>query len=667
MVHKLSIVAKNYWSSDFLKTQLEELFGNLFQISCHSPDTNPIVPVYNADMILLHEPSVLGEMQSYIRCDCPVLLMRRTITADALGRLKDIPKGATAAVINLNDYMARETLVNIYQLGIKGLHMTTWCPGSGEFPECDYIITPRIYDFLPESDKPKVLLGSRILNADIIMDILSYFNVDMQVADGIIKRHMLKTPNFFHGVNYLLENNRFLSVQWELLFNKINKAIAVISQDNKISSMNRLFEQYLGLDPQLYHSLEEIALLEPQIEPILSNKELQNELVDIEGRKLVLNTDNMYNKSIYIGKIITLEPYNQIQSVQQAVHRKIVGKGNVAKYTFKDILGNDRAFTKKIELCKRIAHSSSPVLIFGESGTGKELLASAIHNYSNRALMPYVAVNCAGIPNELMESEFFGYQEGAFTGAKRGGSIGLFERANGGTLFLDEISEIPFNLQSRLLRAIQEKEIRKVGANYNISIDVRIIAATNKDLYRMVEDNQFRRDLYYRLNVFPISIPPLRKRADDIEMLCRHFLALQDQSRHATKEFYLFARAYSWPGNIRELRNLIEFMCVTTDADIGVRNLPDYLKKQKLFDKINYDNNISFRELLMLKSISSCIDKGSGSGRRSLCAYFSDNYFEISEMETRKILEDLEQKGLISIQKGRTGCELSNSGRLYID
>ena len=667
MEYKLSVIAKNYWSSDFLKTQLEELFGSLFQISCHSPDTNPIMPVYNADMILLHEPSVLDQMQPYIRCDCPVLLMRRTITADALERIKNIPEGATAVVVNLNDYMARETLVNIYQLGVKRINMTIWCPESDEFPACDYIITPRVYDFLPESNTPKIILGSRILDADIIMDILSYFNVDIKVTDEIIKYHMLKAPNFFHGVNYLLENNRFLSVQWELLFNKINKGIAVVSQNNKISSMNHLFEQYLGIEPQLSYSLEEIALINPQLESILGSNELHNELVDIDGRKLVLNIDNMYNKSHCIGKVITLELYNQIQSVQQAVHRKMVGKENVGKYTFEDILGNDHTFIKNIDLCKRIANSSSPVLIYGESGTGKELLASAIHNYSCRASQPYVAVNCAGIPNELMESEFFGYQEGAFTGAKRGGSIGLFERANGGTLFLDEISEIPFNLQARLLRAIQEKEIRKVGANYVINIDVRIIAATNKDIYQMVEHNQFRRDLYYRLNVFPISLPPLRKRTEDIEMLCRHFLASEDVSRRATKEFYIFARAYSWPGNIRELRNLIEFMCVTTDSDIGVRNLPDYLKNQKFYNKISYDEKISFCQLLMLKSIAVCADKGLGSGRRSLCSYFSENYFDISEMETRKILDELEQEGLLIIHKGRTGCELTDSGHLYVD
>ncbi|MEG2017311.1 MAG: sigma-54 factor interaction domain-containing protein, partial [Clostridium sp.] len=505
MKYKLSIISKNYWSSDFLKLQINEIFNNLFHITCHSPDTTPIIPIYDADMILLHEPSVLIEMQDHIKCDCPVLLMRRTITSKALQKLKQIPAGSTAIVVNLNDYMAKETLTNIYQLGIKDVSMSTWNPSQGELPKTDYIITPRVYDFLPTSSIPTIVLGSRILTADIIMDVLSYFNIDIHIADNIIKNHMIKAPSFFHGVNYLLENNRFMSIQWDILFNKINKGIAVVNKDNSISSMNNLFSQYIDSKEKL--SLEDLSSLHKDLSIVLQSDKLTNELIHINNKKFVLNTNNMKNKSHYLGKIITIEPYNQIQSIQQSVHKKIVGNENVAKYHFDDIISKDKSMQKCITIGKRIANSSSPILIYGESGTGKELMASSIHNFSDRSSKPYVAVNCAGIPNELLESEFFGYQDGAFTGAKRGGSIGLFEKANGGTIFLDEISEIPYTLQARLLRVLQEKEIRKVGSNYNISIDVRIIAASNKNLYEMVEENLFRRDLYYRLNTFQLTLP----------------------------------------------------------------------------------------------------------------------------------------------------------------
>ncbi len=191
---------------------------------------------------------------------------------------------------------------------------------------------------------------------------------------------------------------------------------------------------------------------------------------------------------------------------------------------FSDLKGNDPNFIKSINLGKKFANSDSPILILGESGTGKELMASAIHNHSNRRNNPYVAVNCGSIPNELLESEFLDIKKVLSQAQKKGGSIGLFEKANGGTIFLDEISEIPpYNLQSRLLRVLQEQEIRKVGSNYNISIDVRVISATNRDLYKLVEENKFRKDLYYRLNVFQLNLPSLSKRKSDIELMLKHF------------------------------------------------------------------------------------------------------------------------------------------------
>ena len=176
----------------------------------------------------------------------------------------------------------------------------------------------------------------------------------------------------------------------------------------------------------------------------------------------------MYNHGIYYGKFFSFDMYNKIQRVQENVYKKIIGNSNIAKYKFENIITNDDIMKKNITLCKKIANSNSPILIFGESGTGKELIASSIHNFSQRNRKTYIAINCASIQEELLEAELFGYEEGAFTGAKRGGSIGIFEKANGGTVFLDEISELPFHLQAKLLRVIQEKEIRKVGGNYNI-------------------------------------------------------------------------------------------------------------------------------------------------------------------------------------------------------
>ncbi len=393
----------------------------------------------------------------------------------------------------------------------------------------------------------------------------------------------------------------------------------------------------------------------------MQQKEVANELIDIDNRKIIVNIDNLYNEEEYMGKVITLQSYNQVQYVQQTVHKKMFSKGNKAKYFFSDLKGNDPNFIKSIDLGKKFANSDSPILILGESGTGKELMASAIHNHSTRKNNPYVAVNCGSIPNELLESEFFGYQEGAFTGSKKGGSIGLFEKANGGTIFLDEISEIPYNLQSRLLRVLQEQEIRKVGSNYNISIDVRVISATNRDLYKLVEENKFRKDLYYRLNVFQLNLPSLSRRKSDIELMLKYFLG--EYNDKVSKEFYTFLNNYSWPGNIRELKNLVEFVIVTSEDKIDLSSLPEYLKTPDNFQDIKVSKSLSLIELLILKLIYEHELKNLSTGRTNLTDCFSNLYYEISEVKIRGILKSLEKKGLIDIPKGRSGCSVTTKGK----
>lgn len=661
--YRLSIIARNSWSVDFLRDQMNDLFGSLFNISYHSPDTNPIIPIYNADMILLHEPSVLEAMSRYIKCNCPLLLMRRTITSAALDKLRKIPNGSRAAVVNLNDYMARETLVNIYQLGIKDLILSTWSPEKEEFPEVDYIITPRIYDFLPKGNTPKVIIGSRILTVELIMDILSYFNANISTINKIINKHLTESPNFFHGVNYMLENNKFLSVQLDLLFNKLSKGVAIVDKNNIITYTNNLFDEYLNIAPERFLNLplDNLINLNKSLNFIANNKEASNEIIDIDNKKIIVNIDNLHNEDEYMGKVIALQSYNQVQYVQQTVQKKMFSRGNKAKYFFSDLKGNDPNFIKSINLGKKIANSDSPILILGESGTGKELMASAIHNHSDRRNNPYVAVNCGSIPNELLESEFFGYQEGAFTGSKKGGSIGLFEKANGGTIFLDEISEIPYNLQSRLLRVLQEQEIRKVGSNYNINIDVRVISATNRDLYGLVEKNKFRKDLYYRLNVFQLNLPSLNRRKSDIEFMLRHFLG--EYNTKVSREFYTFLNHYSWPGNIRELKNLVEFVIVTSGDKIDLSSLPEYLKAPDNFQDIRVESGLSLMELLILKLIYEHKLKDLSTGRANLTSYFSNLYYEISEVKVRDILKSLEEKELIHIPRGRMGCGITDKGR----
>jgi PAS domain S-box-containing protein len=267
------------------------------------------------------------------------------------------------------------------------------------------------------------------------------------------------------------------------------------------------------------------------------------------------------------------------------IHRLINRfSGAQASFQFADIITNDIKMLETIERAKLAAQSSSNIMIEGESGTGKELFAQSIHNFSSRHKAPFIAVNCGAIPRELIGSELFGYVEGAFTGAKKGGKPGKFELASGGTLFLDEIADMPFEQQATLLRVLQEKKVGRIGGNQMTPIDVRVICSTNKDLKTEIKKGAFRHDLYYRLNVINLRIPPLRERSTDVILLFNHFLKTSSRQinkdiKSVSPEILNYMIAYSWPGNIRELQNVVERMLNTATGDyLGTDQLPEEIR-----------------------------------------------------------------------------------------
>lgn len=307
-------------------------------------------------------------------------------------------------------------------------------------------------------------------------------------------------------------------------------------------------------------------------------KSINNKEISIGNQLYMLNLNPLLsNENVFTGYILSL---NSI--INQNVFDNHI--------TFKDIIGESNKMYEVVNQAKLYATSDSPVLITGESGTGKELFARSIHNLSNRRTKPFIAINCAAIPEQLLESELFGYEEGSFTGGKKNGKKGIFELAEGGTVFLDEIGEMPHHLQSKLLRVLQEKSIRRIGGHRESPIDVRIISATNQDINKLVHNNEFRLDLLYRINIFNIEIPSLRERKEDIPILVEYFI--ENHSRRYGKNVSgigpsamdkLFA--YDWPGNIRELQNIIERAVALTEGhtieekDIIINNGLEPLKK----------------------------------------------------------------------------------------
>lgn len=298
------------------------------------------------------------------------------------------------------------------------------------------------------------------------------------------------------------------------------------------------------------------------------------EIVSVVDGQLMLITEHQFTaEGEKKGTFVSLRKVDDICSTEKKIRSKLSEKGLVAKYSFSNIIANQVKMKELIAKAIRYAGVDGNVLITGETGTGKELFVQSMHNASSRRDKPFVAVNCAALSEQLLESELFGYADGAFTGASKGGKIGLFELAQGGTLFLDEIGELPIKLQAKILRALQEKEIRRIGGDEYVPIDVRIMSATNQNIGKLVDDGLFRRDLFYRINLLTIVIPPLRDRKEDIPVLFSHFVeekskALNRGPIRIEPEAVSLIKTYDWPGNIRELRNVAERLVILNSNHI---------------------------------------------------------------------------------------------------
>lgn len=299
-----------------------------------------------------------------------------------------------------------------------------------------------------------------------------------------------------------------------------------------------------------------------------------------------------------------------------------------------------------IRRARLFSRSDKTVLIQGESGTGKELVAQSIHNASSRRNKPFVAVNCAALPESLLESELFGYERGAFTGARQSGKKGLFEQANGGTIFLDEIGDMPLALQSRLLRVLQEKQVMRVGADSIIDIDVRVIAATNQNLMAKMEEGIFRSDLYYRLNVLPCHIASLRDRREDIVPLFLNFIG----QKSIPNDLAARLKSYDWPGNVRELENTAEYYTMMRDFDMP---LPEHIQPQHTAAGVLDSGDIAILSVLSNGYI----------GRSALKKKLEAIGISLSEYSIRKKLDVLQSRNYISRQLGRSGTGITDDGR----
>lgn len=376
----------------------------------------------------------------------------------------------------------------------------------------------------------------------------------------------------------------------------VTDGVVIVDTDSRIVYLNEAYTHILNVKKEkvLYRRMDEIEPGAVILDTLIDHKPRLHQFVEVRtrGKKILVNITPIFKEGIFCGAISVFKDITEITVVQRelektqrlshSIFKALSAEKPSLPREFSHIVGEDPAFLRCLKMAEIVAPTDATVLIEGESGAGKEVFVQAIRSLSGKRSRTFVSMNCSAIPETLIESELFGYTAGSFTGASRGGKAGKFELADGGTIFLDEIGEMPLFMQSKLLRVLQSGEIQKIGSDKVQKVDVRVIAATNRDLKQMVADGKFREDLYFRLNTFKIVIPPLRKRPGDILLLANHFLDIFSEKYHKRLSFFpgtaVVLQKSPWSGNVRQLESCVEYAVIVAGGNVILpEDLPDEL------------------------------------------------------------------------------------------
>lgn len=406
----------------------------------------------------------------------------------------------------------------------------------------------------------RVIIGAGILNPYAEKYEMAVINVPYDEGDILSAVRLAE-----HNLRFLEERQEHAEIL-NTIQDHISEGILSLDIRGGVQFINRSASRFLGMDPRTASGLpiEKTPLACEEVNRLITSGDpFSGKMLTVHGSHFVVEGQPILVRNHFRSAILTITPVEKLQTMEQQVRRQLLSHTGSASITFHDIIGNSPALTDCIHTAQQYARVDSSILIYGQSGTGKEMFVQSIHNASKRRNGPFVVINCAALPENLIESELFGYEKGAFTGALSSGKQGLFVQAHQGTVFLDEVSEMPLHVQARFLRVLQEHEVTPIGSPRVIPVDIRVIAATNKDLKEMVKKKQFREDLYYRISVLAMKLPSLQERENDIELLIHHFLKQKRKEldlniRKVQPAAMEYLCSLPYPGNIRQLSNLVE-------------------------------------------------------------------------------------------------------------
>lgn len=679
-MNDIAIVSILKRHSEFIKCDLLNYFKDYAVINAYSIDEINYIDTLYEKCILISTFEIFEKVKKKATENSEIIISKLTIKKENLQRIVEIPKKSKVLVVNINFRNCMEVISILYSCGFKDYEYVPYFNKNEDYDhDIKVAITPNELQMVPEGIERVINIGDRVSNLSVILEIANALKINDFSQNQNVKNllHNIDATDF--SIETILGEKDDLKMQINVLLDIMSQGIIITDVSGKILSSNSNAKHILR-DRSNQLELFNVSEIIPELDNIKSIRLIskkEEKIININDKNIIISFIPIFNDDIITGFVITLVNFDEIEDKQNDYRTKISFGNHRATNTFNDIIGSSSIINKVIKTAKMMANSNSSIMLFGESGTGKEVFAQSIHNESPRKSHNFVAVNCAAIPESLLESEMFGYEEGAFTGAKKGGKIGLFELAHKGTLFLDEIAEMPLLMQSKLLRVIEEMKIIKVGSNKIVSVDVRIIAATNKYLRKLVDEGKFREDLFYRLNVLPLNIPSLRERKEDIMLIANYFIQSMKKNIKFTSEATKLMQSYNWAGNIRELRNVIEYI-ISLDKNIIEKDDLPFSNHLKYKDSHPNNNNLINNDLILkfilregnkidlYKAILTELEKSYTNkervGRKKLMTIFESYNLFFSEQEIRTCLIRLDDYGFITSKKGRAGSIITPSG-----
>lgn len=590
------------------------------------------------------------------------LAVERIIDHKNIKEIIDIKKGENVLLVNDNYSNAKEAIEQLIELGLDHIKYYPYYPGSISYPELKTIITPGEAQLAPYEPETLIDIHSRILDIESIYDISHLLGLEKNIDYSLVTTYIRDIVEITKSIDESKKATEESEQMLETIIDNIDYGIGFTDKKGKIIRINSKFEYIFGIDKKNIIN-NNIKNFIPKKEDVLDGefdsylKELGNVIL-IGENKISIEI----KKIDFLSKISYIIYLKKIKKARDRIKHKTIIR-DVDLHGFDDYLSKNKKVLKNLEHAKKFARTESTILIEGENGTGKEIIAQAIHMNSYRKDKIFVPINMTTISSNLLESELFGYEEGTFTGALKGGKLGLFEVAEGGSIFIDEIGDVPLSVQAKLLRVLEEKKIRRVGAVEEESINVRIIAATNKNLLKLVKKGEFRMDLFFRLNRLPIYTIPLRHRKEDINYLLKYFINLNLLNKiDSLEEFFQketieFLNNYRWIGNVRELINLVEYLILIYENKVlGIDSLHDYMKEIH----INEENICLNRDELWV--LGKLDEFKTPLGRIKLRNLARQEDVDIGEGQIRRIIESLKEYELIDTI-GNKGSQINEKGK----